>query len=479
MRYIYLVWMVLFCSSLSKAQKILHGHTYAFEAGLLAATKTSTPFLLHANQFGLVPTEAGIGYISAGFSKDYDSLLTIKRKLKDFNYGYGIQLHANSGKVNQLLLPEAYIKLRFKHLEFYAGRRREIQGITDTTLSSGAYVWSGNALPVPKLQLSTPNWVGLGKYKRVAYKAGLSHGWFGTQGIIENYYLHQKWLYLKISDKKQKVQLVGGLNHQTQWGGYSEELKNVGGEFPPTLNGYLAPKPLYSYQFIILPFLQKFVEVDPTKVPGYDGGLAIGNQLGSIDLSVIFQQTWHLYHQKPFDFARSLVNFNNIEDGIYGLSWKNKSTASIISHLTAEFIYTKSQGLYRFGKYRLSNSGEYDNYFSHGQYQSWSYNNRILGTPFISLNSENRSISGNRVKAFHIAAAGSYRNNIFLIRANHQINLGIYGNPILKKSTSLLLSMQRQIPFRLTLDMQVAQDLGNLFGHSTGIQIALSRALLL
>lgn len=470
---------MLSCSTLSVAQKILHGHTYTFKTGILAATKNSTPFLLHTNQYGLMPTTPGLAYFSAGLAKDYDSLITINKKLKAFNYGYGINLHANMGNVSQLLLPEAYVKLRFKHLEFYVGRRKEIQGLTDSTLTSGAYVWSGNALPVPKLQIATPNWVGLGKYKRVAYKAGLAHGWFGTQGIIENYYLHQKWLYLKVSDKKQSIQLMGGLNHQTQWGGYSEELKKVGGEFPPTLNGYLAPKPLYSYQFVLLPFLQKFVDVDPTKVPGYDGGLAIGNQLGSIDLAVIIQHNWHVYHQKPFDFARSLINFNNIEDGIYGIAWQSKKPKTILQHVVGEFIFTKSQGLYRFGKYRLSNSGEIDNYFSHGQYQSWTYEDRILGTPFILADPKTRNIVNNRIKAFYTGIEGQYQSFNFLIKASHSLNFGTYGSTVMVKSSSFLLAVQHPLPYQVHLSCQIAQDFGGLYKNSTGFHISFSKNLLL
>ena len=469
---------MLSCPIRMLAQKIFHGHTYSFKTGILAASKNSTPFFLHTNQFGLIPTQLGIAYLSAGISKDYDSLLTLKRKLKAFNYGYGINVHANMGNSNQILLPEAYLKLRFKHLEFYGGRRKEIQGLTDSTLTSGAYVWSGNALPVPKLQIFTPNWVGWGKYKRLAYKAGVSHGWFGTQGIIENYYLHQKWLYIKISDKKQKVQLMGGINHQVQWGGYSEELKKVGGEFQPTINGYLAPNPFYSYQFIILPFLQKFVNIDQTKVPGFDGGLAIGNQLGSIDLAATIQQNWQLYHQKPFDFARSLINFNNIEDGIYGIAWKNKRPKTIIKHVVGEFIYTKSQGLYRFGKYRLSNSGEYDNYFAHGQYQSWTYMNRILGTPFI-LNNDSRLIINNRVKAFYMAMEGQYHSFNLQAKALHSYNYGTYGAPIDATSTSLLLAAQYPLPYKLNLSLQVSQDIGGFYKNATGFHLIFSKSLVL
>ena len=473
---IYIITVLLFLAYGSVySQKFLQKTKMQASMGGIVSSDSTTPFLLRSNQFGLVPLKSGIGFLNFNIEQDYDSLSTINRKLKRFGYGYGLELHTNLGRANQLLLPVAHFKVRYGAFEFYAGRRREIQGLTDSTLTSGAYVWSGNALPVPKLQVSTPNWVALGKHNRISFKGGLSHGWFGTQGIIENYYLHQKWLYLKINDKKQKVQLMGGINHQVQWGGYSEALKNIGGEFPPTINGYLAPNPFYSYQFIVLPFLQKMVSPDPAKVPGYDRGLAIGNQLGSIDVSAIINQNWQLYHQKPFDFARSLINFNNIEDGIYGISWKNKNPAGILSHINGEFIFTKSQGLYRFGKYQFSNSGEYDNYFSHGQYQSWSYNGNILGTPFIRLNPENLTISGNRVKAFYLAATSHYKKHSFLLKANHQINYGIYARPLNLQATSLLLSVQRVIPYQLNLEVQIAQDFGTLFGNTTGITVSIRR----
>ena len=70
--------------------------------------------------------------------------------------------------VDQFLIPVAYIKAKFGAFEIYAGRRKEIFGLVDSTLSSGSYIWSGNALPMPKIQISTPNFVSL------PYTKGLS-----------------------------------------------------------------------------------------------------------------------------------------------------------------------------------------------------------------------------------------------------------------------------------------------------------------
>ena len=190
----------------SYSQSFFKNIEYSLQTGNLTSSQKNNPFFLYSNTFGTVPLELNNLFFSSSLKKDYDSLHNFKTKLKKFDFGYGLNFHLNYGHKIQFLIPETYFKIKFNIFEFYLGRRKEIFGLTDTTLTSGSYIWSGNTLPVPKIQISTPNWVGLGLYKRVSFKAGLSHGWFGTQGIIENYYLHQKWLYLKINDKINKIQ---------------------------------------------------------------------------------------------------------------------------------------------------------------------------------------------------------------------------------------------------------------------------------
>lgn len=460
---------ILFAQSFSKGIK------YNLESGGVVSSQKNTPFFLHTNTFGTIPTQSNTVFLAFNLNKAYDSVYTRNRKLKKFGFGYGLNFHTNINTKRQFILPEAYLKMRYGGLEIYMGRRKEIQGLVDSTLSSGAYVVSGNALPIPKIQISTPNWYGLGKHKRFSLNAGLSHGWFGNQGIIENYFLHQKWLYFRVNDKQKKIQLSGGINHQTQWGGYSAELGKIEGPFAPTINGYLAPYPWYSYQFIILPFLQKFIPPDIKKLPGFDAGLAIGNQLGSVDLSAIINNRWHFYHQKPFDFARSLINFNNLEDGIYGMSWKSKTDIAVFTKFVGEFIYTKSQGLNRFGKNRPSNKGEYDNYFSHGQYQTWTYEQRIIGTPFILVDTEKNSIVNNRLKVFYLATEGKFESYNFVIKASHSINFGTYAVPVYLKANSILIKINRPLFSGFRLNLYLAQDFGELYPNSTGVLFGFSK----
>ena len=84
----------------------------------------------------------------------------------------------------EFVLPEAHASVRYKRVELWAGRRREVMGLGDTTLSSGFYSVSGNSLPVPKVQIGTVGFTPL-KFTRnfVAVHAGFAHGWFNTDYI--------------------------------------------------------------------------------------------------------------------------------------------------------------------------------------------------------------------------------------------------------------------------------------------------------
>jgi hypothetical protein len=445
------------------------------EVGAFASTSENNPFWIRTNQFGIVPLQSnGVQFrarIAAPQAKTFVGE-NLTRPLANesfftkhsFEFDYAVEVVGNVGRSNQFLLPEFYGAIRWKGLELYAGRRRDILGIVDTTMTSGSYIWSGNALPVPKVQLSTAGYIPVIGKGFISINTGINHGWFSDNGIVENYYLHQKWVYGKIG--KKRLQVYGGLNHQAQWGGYSEILKGITNvRYPPTIDGFLAPYPLYSYQYVLIPFLQKIKNIDPTKVPGYDGGLAIGNQLGSVDIGA----TWEtddlsvlFYHQHPYDFARSISRLNNLEDGNNGisLSFKNNPT---IQKILVEYLNTTSQGRYRFGKLNESNSGEFDNYFSHGQYRGWYYEDKIIGTPFIQIGGvDGYERTNNRVRAFSFAVQGSFKGINYLGRYAYARSLGRYGVPADLKQSYLLIDLSKDIGNKQQVNLKIAGDVGKI-----------------
>ena len=461
------------CGKICFSQTTLLSNTkYQLETGTYLSTSGITPFWLRSNQYGIVPLQAPILTFRGSAHKEYDSTKNENQKLKKFGYGYGFWGVANVGKQSALLLPEAYLKVRYDAFEFYGGRRREIMGLVDTTLTSGSYIWSGNALPMPKIQVSIPNYKQLGK-SPLFVKGGISHGWFGDQGYVKNYYLHQKWFYGRIGKENAKFKFYAGFNHQVQWGGTtkSDYIKF-------SKDGQLAPYPWYSYQFVLVPFLQKLIEPDGNKLPIYDTELAIGNHLGSYDLGFELDKTnlkFLFYKQQPYDFARSIYRLNNIEDGLYGLSLglKNKK---ILQKILLEYLFTTSQGLYRFGKYRSSNYVENDNYFSHGQYNSWGYNNFILGTPFI-LNDDN-GIYKNRVKAFSAYLNGTLLKKVsYLMGGTFSSNLGIYDLDLSKNQFSAKIYTNYSLKNNASLLSQLTFDVGKLYSKNIGISVIYRKTL--
>ncbi|AWV99859.1 hypothetical protein DJ013_17440 [Arcticibacterium luteifluviistationis] len=449
--------------------------TMWLESSLFLANENKTPFWLQVNNYGETPETLPSIQLKYSIKNQYDSSRNVLGKLKRFDWAYGTTLVNNFSKKNQFLISEAYLKTRWKSFEFYIGRRKETFGLTDTSSTSGSYIWSGNALPIPKIQLHTPGYVPIDKKGIFSFKAGISHGWFGKDSVVSGHFLHQKWLYGKIGNDNSKVKFYAGINHQAMWGGYSEILKNVSGPNPPTINGYLAPYPLYSYQYLLIPFLQKITPPNTQKVTGYDGGLAIGNQLGSIDIGTEIKiNDFKLFigKQQPYDFGRSISHLNNIEDGLYTLSLNLPYYN--INKINFEFFYSKSQGRTRFGKVNESNSGEVDNYFFHGVYQSWYYKDRIIGNPFIIYKSENGELRfNNRVKYFSLLLKGNTKFANYEIRQAYSLNYGTFGKEFLKKQYSLNLLLQKELNQNWLLQQVFSLDSGSLYTSSFGSRTSL------
>jgi hypothetical protein len=203
------IFIILVCVNISFAQTLLSNTKYQLETGTYLSTSGVTPFWLRSNQYGIVPLSSPMLTFRGSAHKEYDSTKNENQKLKKLDIGYGFWGVANVGKQSAFLLPEAYLKVRYGAFEFYGGRRREIMGLVDTALSSGSYIWSGNSLPMPKIQISVPNYKQIGK-SSIFIKGGINHGWFGDQSYVKSYYLHQKWLYGRIGKENAKFKFYAG-----------------------------------------------------------------------------------------------------------------------------------------------------------------------------------------------------------------------------------------------------------------------------
>ena len=449
---------------------------YYTEAGTYLSTSDTMPFWLRTNQYGIVPNKAPIATFRGGIYHDYDKL-----RPKKYDWGYGIDAAVNVGAENKFYLPEAYVKVKLNKFEFYAGRRREIIGLVDTTLTSGSYIWSGNALPIPKIQISIPEYLPL-KFTKglLSIKGSYSHGWFDNQGVVKDFYLHQKTFYARIGKPNWKVKMYAGFNHQVQWGGTPTvsvpNAAEAGRAFPSTFKDYIYTITGFSLNNLT-PDQQAMFTIN-------DAYNRVGNHLGSIDLGVEinFEKSSLLLYRQNIYETGSLYYLSSVQDGLNGLSWKNKniSTNFSIKEVLVEYLYTKSQGGSLSSDAPISELRGSVNYFNHGQYlNGWSYLSQIIGTAFISpeqnfIPLQNEYIANNRVSLWHLGISGSVYKTNFEAKFSISNNLGTYNAPFNKSQFSSLINAY--LPYKnYQLKYSLAFDSGGLYPNSAGLYLGIKR----
>ena len=325
----YLISFILLLNSLKGISQL---DNFSANTGIFAGyvTPGHVPFWLRANQFGSVPLDkASVSFLES-IRKDYST-----KKGKKIDWGASFEGRINVGYKSKFILVEGFGKIRASIFEIKAGRVKEITGLCDTSLTSGSWSISGNALGVPKIQLSIPEFYTLPIFDKLfAFKGNYVHGWIGNWYINDTLipntptYLHQKSLYVKLGKPSWKLHLYGGFNHQVIWG----NEKNMMGK---------------SYA---LNHFQTLLYVNTGKAYSHDSiqDTRIGNHLGSIDLG--FQYEFNnirlfVYRQNIYD-AGALYYLANILDGLNGISLFNmhmNNKKFQWKRVLIEFLYTKNQ----------------------------------------------------------------------------------------------------------------------------------------
>jgi hypothetical protein len=382
-----LIIIYFFCFS-AKSQR---QNNYTAEANAIIGT-AQTPFWMHANKFGKVPIKGETLSIFGGVNSDYEETG------KAIKWGYGANLGVFVGLQNRVIIQQAYAKAKWKALELYVGRREEIQGLVDTTLTSGSYIWSGNALPMPKIDLSIQNYTQIGRSGIFSVKGNYAHGWFdANRNDAKGVLLHQKSFYARLGKPNWKVRFYGGFNHQVQWGGRAIGITNR--KFESSFKDYLN---------IIMG--KSNVGSDTTGLDPFNQGNRSGNHLGTLDIAFelnLSNAKLFIYRQNIFEDG-SLFYLNNITDGLNGfsLTLNNKISNNFkLNKITFEFLNTLSQGGPLGSQTTLKSQRGSDNYFNNGQYSNgWSYKKTSIGTPYIMVNDDIKVKPNTKDELF-------YRNN--------------------------------------------------------------------
>ncbi|QBQ39830.1 hypothetical protein E2P86_01135 [Sphingobacterium psychroaquaticum] len=471
------------------------------------AGSKAVPFWMRSNQYGSVPVEGGSGSMILRGFRNYKHPGEWQGRRANGNsnwdWGYGLEGRVNLGKETQAQVIDAHVRVRFAMFEAKLGRSKDVMGLNgDTLLTSGNFAVSGNALGVPKFEISIP------EYYRIPWFGGLfsikgnfANGYMGKHPVDPSLFkkrptdnqlhtlLHQKSLYGRIGKSTWKLALYGGLNHQAQWG--SEE--KVYGS-------------LYD-----LNFLQTLAYVTIGKAYGGRGSgiprSKIGNHQGSIDLGASYNLgsiSLMAYRQNFYDVG-ALANLANIKDGLNGITLTNnnyrKTQKNVDWHkFLVEFFYSKDQAGYPWSK--PTKSGDEDYYNNYYYTEGWSYKQVGLGNPLIVPSHAARAgqisyprdyFISNRVVAGHIGVSFLVYNTTIISKITYAKHYGTFSTSewggslgeIHRPPTSGIFTPVNQMSFLLQgekflykntkVGTKIAIDHGKLLDNGAGALVYIRR----
>lgn len=499
---LFLIFII--CAKFLVAQKL------PFRAELEVQTSITSdkavPFWMRSNQYGNIPPRGVSASLLSRLYKDYDSTKTSR-----FNWGGGFEGRMNAGKTSQFVLIEAYAKAKISVFQLKAGRSKDVMGINgDTLLSSGNFAISGNALGIPKVEISIPDYLTIPIWGGIfSFKGTFSHGWIGrmpVQDTIANLappaesiiakenrpmtYLHQKSLYGKFGKSDWKLKVIGGFSHQVMWG---NEQKVYGEGFG------LSPLKTFYYVAFGKAYGGKQTGVPLSK---------IGNQLGSIDLGVEYDFNrikLFVYRQNFYDVG-ALSKLANIRDGLNGVSIQNKNYDQKNDFnwekLIVEFFYSRNQAGELWSKHTASGDENYYNNFYYKQ--GWSYKGIGLGTPLITeremartgfASSPKEYFINNRVVAAHLGIKCNFFQWRHIIKCTYSENYGTFNTSPIGSSTgstrhppvyglfqksnqfSAAIEGNKTLKNNVTFGYAMYADRGDLLYNSLGILLKVNKKL--
>lgn len=386
---------------------------YKVEAFGSAASGDNTPFWMTSNRYGVVPLDAGNGYLKAGTF--YNGALG-----NNFYWGAGLDMVAAVPRYRNVYIQQLYAEIGFQALMLSIGSKERYTSLWDKRLSSGDMVLSPNARPIPEINLSFP------EFTVVPYMKGWLQvkGDFAVGRSFDTKYLeeftnekqlynketlwHHKSIYFQIKDTENDfpLSLSMGVQHWAQWGGTSTNPK-IGKQ----------PQSLKDFARVVL---------------GKEGGEGstisdsinvLGNHYGSYDFKLSFtQDNWavHAYHQRYFE-DKSGMEFQNGRDGLWGIQADLKAFPWI-RKVVVEYLETRNQtGSFHFILFdhdkHPGRGGGADNYYNNDEYTTGvSYFNKGLGSPVLPSPEYNTDGSlgfkNNRIRAWHIGLEGSVTSQI-------------------------------------------------------------------
>lgn len=438
-----------------------------------ASTADNLPFWLSTNEYGLVDRNAG----NAG------TRLTVERpftKNRGFDYALGADVVARASRHSTLHPHQLYGQMQYGSFRLTAGWMRRTSGLVDSTLSMGSMMTSRNAPPIPRISVSTPRFVGVpGTHGFVSFKGYLAHGWLDDDRVVEDSYLHSKYLYLRVFPDRFPVQLHGGVVHNATWAGTHPEF----GDFPDDLDAF-----------------RKVFFAQPSDDPDAEpsaGGEALGSANGMYDYAIT-ARAWGVDAQVYREFyieTSAGADYRNVWDGLWGVSLDWADGPQLVERVLWEHLYTKRQSA-QMENPDSPSFGEFgtDVYYSNGVYRSgWVYRGRTLGMPLMFADGENPGVDNNIVVAHHLGLQGTLADVSYRLFGTWSRNYGsrrvcvqpdclgsggtesqVYEPPLHQWSFLAEVTGSLSTELGLSYEAALSLDSGELYDERFGVRLGLS-----
>lgn len=453
---------------------------YRVEAFGSVAKEDNTPFWMVSNRYGIVPLDAGNGYLRAGAF--HNQSFGYKNR---FRWSAGADFVVAAPRYKNVYVQQLYAEIGYRCLQLSIGSKENYTSLWDRWLSSGDLVQSANARPIPEVNLSIPQftvvpltqgWLqikgdfAVGRSFDTKYLEDFTNG---NQTYVKNVLWHHKSFFFQVKDTKGGFPLsaIIGIRHAAQWGGTSTN-PNVGKQ-PQSLKDFLRV------------------------VAGKEGGgdatqsdqiNVLGNHYGSYEAKLSYtQKAWaaHLYWQHYFE-DKSGTALSNARDGLWGAQidlhqfrWIRKAVF--------EYFSTRYQSgpMHFTDRQRPGRGGGSDNYYNNGEYTTGvSYFGRAIGSPLITSPEYNEDGSlgfkNNRVTAYHFGAEGSLSDYVdYRVLFSVMDSWGTHSNPFIdnKQGLSGLLEIKYCHPKLQGWEFKgsLAADARSLYGKNVGFGLSVAK----
>lgn len=371
--------------------------------GILYSNDQS-PFWIHSNQRGRIDELthiAGWANASAVYYLQDDASLT---------FGAGVLFQ--DGYSDKFQLDESFISFQNSWLEITAGRKQMEEFYNGLSASNDNIAWSLNARPLPGLQVSTTRPIFLFNNKGLGFEASLAEYFMGEERFVKEARVHHKSFHL-IYKASEKFQIKAGLEHYVQWAGVHPDF----GKLPNTFKDYLSV----------------FSGLEGSDDVSGEEANALGNHLGSygvyIDTRIANYNVQFIYNHLFEDGSGRVLR--NTPDGRYGVYIEDPNPGKWIDAFMYEFYYTRDQSE------GSGTSDGNDNYFVNNLYKSgWTYEYRVIGVPFITINEDRNRVFNNTLIVHHFGISGAaFEKYPYKLLTSYRRNYGNKGGGVLQNIT--------------------------------------------